>query len=142
MGRSYTGPHPRCPLSKLVAAIARGRRWLDELIADPTVNAEAIARRPDSNESPPLSVSVSGKRDFAEQRQRRRKGPVHSTDRQQRQKPYTKTQKFGAICTTPGNLRLYGTAWWAREDSNLQPSGYEPLALTIELRARTSYVAR
>src|SRR5215469_9996360 len=26
--------------------------------------------------------------------------------------------------------------WWAREDSNLQPSGYEPLALTIELRAR------
>ena len=27
-------------------------------------------------------------------------------------------------------------AWWAREDSNLQPSGYEPLALTIELRAR------
>ena len=26
--------------------------------------------------------------------------------------------------------------WWAREDSNLQPSGYEPLALTIELQAR------
>ena len=55
---------------------------------------------------------------------------------QQRQKPRTKTQKFGAICTTPGNLCLGGTAWWAREDSNLQPSGYEPLALTIELRAR------
>jgi hypothetical protein len=28
--------------------------------------------------------------------------------------------------------------WWAREDSNLQPSGYEPLALTIELRARAA----
>jgi hypothetical protein len=28
--------------------------------------------------------------------------------------------------------------WWAREDSNLQPSGYEPLALTIELRARVA----
>jgi hypothetical protein len=28
--------------------------------------------------------------------------------------------------------------WWAREDSNLQPSGYEPLALTIELRARAT----
>ena len=28
--------------------------------------------------------------------------------------------------------------WWAREDSNLQPSGYEPLALTIELRALLS----
>jgi hypothetical protein len=33
-----------------------------------------------SNESPPLSVSVSGKRDFAGQRQRRPKGPSHSTD--------------------------------------------------------------
>jgi hypothetical protein len=40
-----------------------------------------------SNESPPLSVSVSGKRDFAGQRQRRRKAPSHSTDRQQRQRP-------------------------------------------------------
>ena len=26
-------------------------------------------------------------------------------------------------------------SWWARQDSNLQPSGYEPLALTVELRA-------
>lgn len=26
---------------------------------------------------------------------------------------------------------------WARQDSNLQSSGYEPLALTIELRARS-----
>jgi hypothetical protein len=29
----------------LVASIARGRRWLDELIADPTANAESIANR-------------------------------------------------------------------------------------------------
>lgn len=36
----------------------------------------------------------------------------------------------------PGNLCSIQNAWWAREDSNLQPSGYEPLALTIELRAR------
>jgi hypothetical protein len=35
-------------------------------------------------------------------------------------------------------LRSIGNAWWAREDSNLQPSGYEPLALTIELRARAA----
>ena len=35
----------------------------------------------------------------------------------------------------PGNLRSITSAWWAREDSNLQPSGYEPPALTIELRA-------
>jgi hypothetical protein len=25
--------------------------------------------------------------------------------------------------------------WWARQDSNLQPDGYEPPALTIELHA-------
>ena len=31
----------------LVASIARGRRWLDELIADPTANAESIAKRED-----------------------------------------------------------------------------------------------
>ena len=36
------------------------------------------------------------------------------------------------------NLSLRRTVWWAREDSNLQPSGYEPLALTIELRALLS----
>jgi hypothetical protein len=33
-------------------------------------------------------------------------------------------------------------SWWAREDSNLQPSGYEPLALTIELRARAGRAQR
>jgi site-specific DNA recombinase len=29
----------------LIASIARGRRWLNELITDPTANAESIARR-------------------------------------------------------------------------------------------------
>jgi hypothetical protein len=31
--------------ARLVAAIARGRRWLDELVADPTANADSIAKR-------------------------------------------------------------------------------------------------
>jgi len=31
--------------ARLVAAIARGRRWLDELIADPTASADSIATR-------------------------------------------------------------------------------------------------
>jgi site-specific DNA recombinase len=31
----------------LIASIARGRRWLDELIADPTANTESIAKRED-----------------------------------------------------------------------------------------------
>jgi site-specific DNA recombinase len=29
----------------LVAAFARGRRWLDELVADPTASAHSIAKR-------------------------------------------------------------------------------------------------
>src|SRR5215472_17857797 len=36
------------------------------------------------------------------------------------------------------DIRSLILRWWAREDSNLQPSGYEPLALTIELRALLS----
>ena len=39
---------------------------------------------------------------------------------------------------TPSKLNDIKMGWWAREDSNLQPSGYEPLALTIELRARAN----
>jgi hypothetical protein len=31
--------------------------------------------------------------------------------------------------------------WWARQDSNLQPDGYEPSALTIELQARPGALA-
>jgi hypothetical protein len=34
---------------------------------------------------------------------------------------------------------LRRSAWWARQDSNLKPSGYEPLALTIELRAPAAF---
>ena len=47
--------------------------------------------RAHSNWSPPLSVSVSGKRDFARQRHRPRKRQSHSTARQQRQGAHTKT---------------------------------------------------
>jgi hypothetical protein len=67
-----------------------------------------------------MLVSVSGKRDFTGQRQRRRKGPSHSIDRQQRQSARTKTRQFGAICATPENLCLYGIAWWrTQSQSNL-----------------------
>src|SRR5215471_15607428 len=41
-----------------------------------------------------------------------------------------------------GNIKRKIFWWWAREDSNLQPSGYEPLALTIELRAPKSTRAK
>ena len=39
------------------------------------------------------------------------------------------------------NLWLRENAWWAREDSNLQPDRYERSALTIELRARNLITA-
>src|SRR5262249_34828918 len=42
--------------------------------------------------------------------------------------------------TLPASLGR-SKSWWAREDSNLQPSGYEPLALTIELRAPRVFLA-
>jgi hypothetical protein len=63
---------------------------------------EPPLRVPFERVSPSLSVSVYGKRDFAIQRQRRRKGPRRSTDRQQRQSTRTKTHQFDAIRTAPG----------------------------------------
>ena len=33
--------------------------------------------------------------------------------------------QFGAICEEPGNLRWAASAWWAWQDSNLQPNRYE-----------------
>ena len=53
------------------------------------------------------------------------------TERLERQTP----ANSGPIRQPPGNLRNRETAWWAREDSNLQPDRYERSALTIELRA-------
>jgi hypothetical protein len=41
-----------------------------------------------------------------------------------------------AIRQRPENAGSHRTAWWAREDSNLQPDRYERSALTLELRAR------
>src|SRR5262249_27492775 len=38
--------------------------------------------------------------------------------------------------------RCASAGWWAREDPNLPPSGYEPLALTIELRALMPFAFR
>ena len=39
-----------------------------------------------------------------------------------------------------GTDSLAVRCWWARQESNLRPSGYEPVALTIELRARRTTV--
>jgi hypothetical protein len=44
----------------------------------------------------------------------------------------------GLFPGSTSKIKYIKNGWWAREDSNLQPSGYEPLALTIELRARAT----
>src|SRR5438309_12115147 len=46
-----------------------------------------------------------------------------------------KARQFGRCSLVSGTLRKRRTAWWAREDSNLQPDRYERSALTVELRA-------
>ena len=45
-------------------------------------------------------------------------------------------RQLRAFWKSQGNLAVRKSAWWAREDSNLQPDRYERSALTIELRAR------
>jgi hypothetical protein len=68
--------------------------------------------------------------------------PLQFNGQMQRQNAYTNRRQFGAIRTEPGNLRLRRTAWWGWKDSNFQPNGYQPLALSIErpcgFRARMS----
>ena len=42
-------------------------------------------------------------------------------------------------CSDPPRSTAYGgRKWWVLQDSNLQPTGYEPAALTIELRTHPS----
>src|SRR5260221_9185793 len=53
---------PICPIRSesralLVASIARGRRWFDELLADANANAESIAKRERDRKSTRLNSS-------------------------------------------------------------------------------------
>src|SRR5262245_49470814 len=59
-----------------------------------------------------------------------------SRDRTSRIRTRENARKLRAIWQRPGTAGWHRTAWWAREDSNLQPDRYERSALTIELRAR------
>ena len=45
--------------------------------------------------------------------------------------PARKTASSAPICMIPENLCLYRTAWWSSADSNLQPSDYQPLVLSL-----------
>jgi len=90
---------------------------------------DLLLEAPDSNESPPLSVSVSGKRTslrhcrslFPGNGILRGRGtglekgrhiqPLVSRDNA----PTQKLRQFGPICTTSGNFCSRGTAWWGWE---------------------------
>ena len=50
--------------------------------------------------------------------------------------PVFKTGPFSHLGKLPTNSysNIFGHNWWTLQDSNLQPTGYEPGALTIELR--------
>ena len=161
----------------LIASIARGRRWLDELITDPTANAESIATRdgcsvrspekagqravsmrskdafrmawglsasptclpngpastrclgfrpssPIRTESLPTAVSVAGKRDFLAREKCANTSPEPRISGLRDQAVVQKPANSGPSSTTIGNPRNRRNAWWAREDSNLQPDHY------------------
>jgi hypothetical protein len=76
--------------------------------------------------------------EFYRQRRKAQNSAERPRTPSQRTYPRELSGQIGANCRERGNLSERRNAWWAREDSNLQPSGYEPLALTIELRARAA----
>ena len=55
--------------------------------------------------------------------------------KRQNNRPRGRTSYSDKTDQRPGIAGSYRTAWWARQDSNLQPDRYERSALTVELRA-------
>jgi hypothetical protein len=55
----------------------------------------------------------------------------------------TATSRLGsdAEAEVAAARRSAGCRWWARQGSNLRPTGYEPAALTAELRALGHWLA-
>src|SRR5262249_24665463 len=56
------------------------------------------------------------------------------------ERSYQEARQFGAFETQTGILRKRGTAWWAREDPNLQPLRYEPIPPSAGSRDCTSRI--
>ena len=81
-------------------------------------------------------VFIAGKRLFADRdKWGQNRPPARLIDRGDR--PLSRNPATSRSFTvSSGNLSSRKTAWWAREDSNLQPSGYyEPFSADLELRA-------
>jgi hypothetical protein len=81
--------------------------------------------------------SASGKRDSSAQRQTAQNRLQARNGVRGDRNAAAKARQLRASWPSPGNLAVRKNAWWAREDSNLQPDHYEPAALTIGLRARS-----
>jgi hypothetical protein len=137
----------RCKSCRFVASMREPSFDRRELSASPTClpNGPASTRCSDfrrarlsiRTESPSATVSVAGKRDFQGGEKSANTSPEPQISGLRDEAVVQKPRRFGAFRTPAGNLRECGTAWWSREDSNLQPDRYERSALTIELRARS-----
>jgi hypothetical protein len=51
-------------------------------------------------------------------------------------------RRYGLFGAAPGNLCSAASDWWAREDSNLQPSGYERRYCTGKINDSRHFCAR
>jgi hypothetical protein len=60
----------------------------------------------------------------------RSKYPLGENLSPQRRHPFNRARQLRGLCESPGNLAFRQSTWWAREDSNLQPSGYERTMLS------------
>ena len=80
--------------------------------------------------------SASGKRDSSAQRQTAQNRLQARNGLRGDRNAAARARQLRALWPSPGNLAVRKSAWWAREDSNLQPDRYERSALTVELRAR------
>jgi hypothetical protein len=79
---------------------------------------------------------------FCGQRPRPQICPTPSSETEYRKSGVTKGPQMGLFLAKSQRPPNRWTAWWAREDSNLQPDRYERPALTIELRALASAAER
>jgi hypothetical protein len=83
------------------------------------------ALSPDSNRVSLRTVSVSGKRNSKAQRRPRRNAYYAKIYLCRDLAPVEDARHWRPIRESLGNRAVRRSAWWAREDSNLQPSGYE-----------------
>jgi hypothetical protein len=56
--------------------------------------------------------------------------------------PNVKPSPASSASRMANNRQACSKNWWARQDSNLEPDGYEPSALTIELQAHPARYAQ